>query len=257
MDSKELEALIGQVLDEAAPHAGAPPVDRAAVVARLAAGLGERAALPDESGDPTASLAAALDGGLGEAERDALEARLAADPVALHELAAGLAYLDALAAEASPAPKDLVEASLARLPPPAQAASRRRVRWLLQPWQWSGVVAVLLLAIVGTTLIGERAKQPFEQAAPPAPLVNRTELPSPAAEPAADATAPALAAQRSARCALEAEQHSRQAASMQDRVTFDSSAGGGSSADCDDSAPASAASSSRPAMTAPALPTAR
>ncbi len=173
MSDKKLDSLFERLLGEPEDVSSSlDPTDIAALAAALDAEQGP-AAPPAMSGDPTALLAAYLDGGLDERQRQAFEANLAAAPAELHEAQASLAFAAAVAAERATAPRSLVATALTMLPEAPKAKPRQRSSFFAgfvsaRSWQWSALAAAAAVVVVAVgTYRLEETRQPAVATAPP------------------------------------------------------------------------------------------
>jgi hypothetical protein len=150
--NSDIDILLGDTVD---------PDRRARLVAGLAAALNkaDKPAAIDES-----SLAAYLDGGLSEAEKQALHAELSASGETLADLQDAIELLEAVQnSTAVPSPALLAQAAAILQPeekPPAERAPRR---WLLRPRVQLGfglALASIVALIVVTPMIRSTAPGP-------------------------------------------------------------------------------------------------
>ena len=158
--TERLSDAMAQMLDEGEPRSDAAAL-RALLHARLAGSLSEGLTHDSgrngrASGDDSALIAAFLDGAATPAEREAIAAKLAADPAARADLVSAMALLDDIAAQPEALPAGLAaraEAIFAPDPAPVMQAGGGWLQSLVSasPWRSPGprfaLAAVLAVAI--------------------------------------------------------------------------------------------------------------
>ncbi|WP_173978145.1 hypothetical protein [Magnetospirillum sp. UT-4] len=118
-------------------------------------------------------MAARLDGHSDKERQGEADAVFAASPEALHDLASVAAYLEAVDAERTAAPADLVNAAIGSAQPRQAAMPTSRGSWLR--WQLVGAGIGLALAALAAVLIMGRQAGPVD---PKAPLIAKPEAPA-------------------------------------------------------------------------------
>jgi hypothetical protein len=140
---------------------------RAQLSRTISEGLGQGSLAAGQWGEiDNAQIAACLDGSLSQAERDAVVARLANDPVARAELSSAAALLDEIQARPATAPAGLVVRAAGVLAPSEQsraqvsAMAASPVAWYRRSMAWSGFALAALAVIAIPTvvkMVGDRA----------------------------------------------------------------------------------------------------
>src|SRR4051794_6216053 len=140
---------------------------RAQLSRTISEGLGQGSLAAGQLGEiDNAQIAAFIDGSLSQAERDAVVARLANDPVARAELSSAAALLDEIKARPATAPAGLVVRAADVLAPSEQsraqvsAMAAGPVAWHRRSMAWSGfALAVLAVIAIPTVvkMVGDRA----------------------------------------------------------------------------------------------------
>jgi hypothetical protein len=198
--AEEIKA-IGRLLDEGTAGAATPAGE--AAKSRLAASFAEalRGSLPAGASPSESTMAAFLDGRLGEAELDQVTAALARDERLRAELESG----------AAPVPQDLLARAQVQFAPeacPERAARGERaivsvlsVLWPGRTKAWAMAAFVLLVLLLGSGvfLTGSRLSTefPHEQLnSAPGPDVNDVQVQHPSCEDRAAETASREAADR-------------------------------------------------------------
>jgi hypothetical protein len=146
---------------------------RAQLSRTISEGLGQGSLAAGQWGEiDSAQIAAFLDGSLSQAERDAVVARLANDPVARAELSSAAALLDEIKARPATAPAGLVVRAADVLAPSEQSRAQvsemaaSPVAWYRRSMAWSGfALAVLAVIAIPTVvkMVGDRAAIPVKQ----------------------------------------------------------------------------------------------
>jgi hypothetical protein len=165
--TERLSDAMAQMLDEGEPRSDDAAL-RALLYARLAGSLSEGLAHDAgrngrASGDDSALIAAFLDGAATPAEREAIAARLAADPAARADLVSAMALLDDIAAQPEALPAGLAaraEEIFAADPAPAMQAGGGWLQSLVSASRWRSapgprfaLAAVLAVAIATPALL--------------------------------------------------------------------------------------------------------
>jgi hypothetical protein len=208
--AEEIKA-IGRLLDEGTAGAATPAGE--AAKSRLAASFAEalRGSLPAGASPSESTMAAFLDGRLGEAELDQVTAALARDERLRAELESGAALVDSVAAGPRAVPQDLLARAQVQFAPeacPERAARGERaivsvlsVLWPGRTKAWAMAAFVLLVLLLGSGvfLTGSRLSTefPHEQLnSAPSPDVNDVQVQHPSCEDRAAETASREAADR-------------------------------------------------------------
>jgi hypothetical protein len=209
--AEEMKA-IGRLLDERAEGAETPASETAksrlvASFAEALRGSSRAGASPSES-----TVAAFLDGRLGEAELDEVTAALARDERLRAELESAAALVDSVAAAPRAVPQDLLARAQAQFAPQAMPAGAARgertivslfsVLWpgRRTAWAMAAFVLVVLLLGSGALLTGGRTPIPGlpveQQNAGPGPSANDIQVQHPSCEDRAAAPPSREAAER-------------------------------------------------------------